>query len=178
MKFVQRTRKECYEAGKRTLGNTVSYDTKASAGIPAADARSHSICHSGGMGTAAAVGQSAVLSAAERNQFRQRAVCGAESTDYTDMDTLEVLYAFADGMKQELHTYGLTEQAEYTGTLGERTPAYGIRYTVTVNGTEMPSCTILFMVEHRIYCISFSAQTETDLFPYGVAFLEQLHFAE
>ena len=101
-----------------------------------------------------------------------------ESTDYTDMDTLEVLYAFADGMKQELHTYGLTEQAEYTGTLGERTPAYGIRYTVTVNGTEMPSCTILFMVEHRIYCISFSAQTETDLFPYGVAFLEQLHFAE
>ena len=101
-----------------------------------------------------------------------------ESTDYTDMDTLDVLYAFADGMKQELHAYALTEQAEYTGTLGEKTPAYGFRYTVTVNETEMASCTILFMVEHRIYCISFSAQTETDLFPYGVAFLEQLHFAE
>ncbi|MDD6109161.1 MAG: hypothetical protein PUB72_02965, partial [Ruminococcus sp.] len=66
----------------------------------------------------------------------------------------------------------------YTGTLGEKTPAYGFRYTVTINETEMASCTILFMVEHRIYCISFSAQTETDLFPYGVAFLEQLHFAE
>ncbi len=101
-----------------------------------------------------------------------------ESTDYTDMDTLDVLYAFADGMKQELHAYALTEQAEYTGTLGEKTPAYGFRYTVTVNETEMSSCTVLFMVEHRIYCISFSAQTETDLFPYGVAFLEQLHFAE
>lgn len=101
-----------------------------------------------------------------------------ESTDYTDMDTLDVLYAFADGMKQELHAYALTEQVEYTGTLGEKTPAYGFRYTVTVNETEMASCTILFMVEHRIYCISFSAQTETDLFPYGVAFLEQLHFAE
>ncbi len=101
-----------------------------------------------------------------------------ESMDYTDMDTLDVLYAFADGMKQELHAYEMTEQAEYTGTLGEKTPAYGFRYTVTVNGTEMPSCTILFMVEHRIYCISFSAQHEMDLFPYGVAFLEQLHFAE
>lgn len=101
-----------------------------------------------------------------------------ESTDYTDMDTLEVLYAFADGMKQELHAYGLMEQAEYTGTLGEKTPVYGLRYTVIVNETEMTSCTVLFMVEHRIYCISFSAQTATDLFPFGVSFLEQLHFAE
>lgn len=101
-----------------------------------------------------------------------------ESTDYTDMNTIDVLYAFADGMKQELHAYGLTEQAEYTGTLGEKTDSYGFRYTVTVNETEMSSCTVLFMVEHRIYCISFSAQTETDLFPYGVAFLEQVHFSE
>lgn len=97
-----------------------------------------------------------------------------ESTDYTSMDTEQVLNAFANGMWDEMTKYEPKHQAEYYGTLGNHTIAYGFRYAITVEDTTTQNCTVLFMVEHSIYCISFS----NDALAYGISFLEQLHFAE
>lgn len=101
-----------------------------------------------------------------------------ESTDVMDFEPLSVLHAFADGMREQLEHYAYTERSDYEGIFDAEQPVYGMRYTVTVNDQEMTTITILFLVKHRIYCLSFSDAPQTELFPYAKAFLESLSISE
>mgnify|MGYP004630212205 FL=1 len=101
-----------------------------------------------------------------------------ESTDITDFESVSVLHAFADGMREQLENYAYTELCDYEGVFDAEQPIYGMRYTVTVNDLEMTTVTLLFLVEHRIYCLSFSDALQTELFPYAESFLENLMISE
>lgn len=101
-----------------------------------------------------------------------------ESTDIMDFESMSVLHAFADGMREQLENYAYTELCDYEGVFDVEQPIYGMRYTVTVNDVEMTTVTLLFLVEHRIYCLSFSDALQTELFPYAESFLENLMISE
>ena len=57
-----------------------------------------------------------------------------ESTDITDFESVSVLYAFADGMREQLENYAYTELCDYEGVFDAEQPIYGMRYMVTVSG--------------------------------------------
>lgn len=101
-----------------------------------------------------------------------------ESTDVMEFEEMSVLHAFADGMREQLENYAYTELCDYKGVFDAEQPIYGMRYTVTVNDVEMTTVTLLFLVEHRIYCLSFSDALQTELFPYAKSFLENLMISE
>ena len=101
-----------------------------------------------------------------------------ESTDVMEFEEMSVLHAFADGMREQLENYAYTELCDYEGVFDAEQPIYGMRYTVTVNDVEMTTVTLLFLVEHRIYCLSFSDALQTELFPYAKSFLENLMISE
>ena len=48
-----------------------------------------------------------------------------ESTDITDFESVSVLYAFADGMREQLENYAYAELCDYEGVFDAEQPIYG-----------------------------------------------------
>ena len=161
----------------RFVWNPISNGTKATGYGMLASIRGNSLFASDWLDGTAAVRIFAILIAEGESSLSVQSVV-PESTDIMDFESVSVLHAFADGMREQLENYAYTELCDYEGVFDAEQPIYGMRYTVTVNDVEMTTVTLLFLVEHRIYCLSFSDALQTELFPYAKSFLENLMISE